>query len=81
MVERSLSEQIDDGWGVESPRYPVAVVVHSIDEVDDTLGCRSQLLSESPVLCFPQSTSLEADGKPQPFLGDVGPALLVDSNA
>ena len=49
VFERSFSKEID-GWGVKSPHYPVAAVVHLINEVYDTLGCFSQILSGSSVL-------------------------------
>ena len=68
-------------FNIELPRYLVAVVVHSINEVDDTLGCCSQVLFEPPVICFTQPASIEADGQPQSLLSNAQSTLCVDSNA
>ena len=71
VIERSLSKEIDNGWGVESPRYPVAVVVQLINEVDDTLGCCSQVLSKFPVLYFSQPALFEANWQSQCLISNA----------
>ena len=68
VVERARSEQVGEGWNVQSSRHMVAVVVRPIQQWQTALENASKELPVPPILGLPQSTAPEADWQPYSFL-------------